>query len=222
MGIAAGRVSGIVVIDVDAKSDGPATLSKLKELNGDLPRTVISRTGGGGFHLLFAYPDSGVVGSSIGKWPGIDVRGDGGYIVAPPSTHASGDAYVWAEGFGPDDVPIAPLPGWMRHQLSAPDPQDRTPRSASEWSLMLRDVAEGTRNQTLSRLAGKLFREHTPSFWPGVVELIHAFNEARCKPPLPFEEVERTIESIATREAAKLEAQRQTSAAYQRIAGRRS
>lgn len=218
VGIATGAISGIVVIDVDAKSGGPAALAKLEAEHGDLPDTVAAHTGGGGFHLLFAYPDVGRVLNAVGKWPGIDVRGDGGYIVAPPSVHASGKVYRWAGGFGPEDLPTAPLPAWMREQLRVADPKDRTPRSGAEWSLMLRSVSEGGRNNALTRLAGMLFHHLPPAFAAGTAEILHAVNEARCEPALPAEEVNRIIGSIAAREADRRQSTEREAAIWKRVA----
>ncbi len=93
VGIRTGPESKLLVLDVDPKSGGGASLDQLsKKLNG-FPPTRRVHTGGGGLHLYFRYP-SERIGNSVGKLaPGIDIRGDGGYVVAPPSNHASGDRY---------------------------------------------------------------------------------------------------------------------------------
>lgn len=118
LGIVTGAVSGLVVIDVDPKHGGEASLADLERRHGPLPRTVEAVSGGGGRHLYFAHP-GGHVTNRAGMAPGIDVRGDGGMIVAPPSVHPSGARYVWKAGRAPDELTLAPLPGWLLNTFVA-------------------------------------------------------------------------------------------------------
>ncbi|EDX78986.1 Bifunctional DNA primase/polymerase, N-terminal family [Brevundimonas sp. BAL3] len=123
IGIATGQISGFWVLDIDGP-DGAAALAALEAQHGPLPVTAEQSTGKGR-HILFAWPVAGEIGdrtvrnsaSKIG--PGIDVRGDGGYIVAAPSIHPSGRPYEWAPGRGPVDVGFAPAPAWLL-ELAAP------------------------------------------------------------------------------------------------------
>ncbi|MFP2964472.1 bifunctional DNA primase/polymerase, partial [Myxococcus sp. 1LA] len=94
--IATGARSGVDVVDVDAKSDGVATLAKQEKERGDLPPTVVAQTSGGGFHLYFRH--TGLVSKAASIAPGIDTRGNGGYVIAPPSLHRTGERYSWVEG----------------------------------------------------------------------------------------------------------------------------
>ncbi len=115
IGVATGGDAGIVVIDVDPP-DGEPSLQRLAA-DRPLPDTLTARTGSGGRHLVFAYPQAGhSVRNRAGMRPGLDVRGDGGYVVVPPSAHASGRAYAWLE----QDLPPAQLPGWLLAQISLP------------------------------------------------------------------------------------------------------
>ncbi len=95
IGIATGRESGIFVLDVDPKHDGLTSLDALrKEI--DLPPTLTVRTGSGGLHLYYRYPEGTLIKnmtSSLGA--GLDIRGEGGQVVAPPSLHVSGKRYEW-------------------------------------------------------------------------------------------------------------------------------
>ena len=97
LAILTGAASGLVVVDVDPKHGG---LKSIKELTGsDVPgeawgTKMIQRTGSGGFHLLYAHPDK-TVRNRVGLWDGIDVKADGGYILAAPSNHLSGGVYEW-------------------------------------------------------------------------------------------------------------------------------
>jgi len=110
--IVTGALSGLVVVDVDPRHGGRESLRKLERANGSLPGTMESITGGGGRHLYFAHP-GGVVHNRTNIEPGIDLRGDGGCIVAPPSIHPSGKRYRWKKGHGPGEATLAPLPDWL-------------------------------------------------------------------------------------------------------------
>lgn len=118
VGITTGEVSGLVVLDVDPRSGGDETLAKLEAEHGRLPATVTAQTGGGGRHLLFEHPGGKVKCRAHALGRGLDVKADGGYIVAPPSLHASGRRYAWAEGLDPDSIGIAALPGWLSDRLA--------------------------------------------------------------------------------------------------------
>lgn len=92
IGIATGSASGLVVLDFDLKSGGVGTFQELVHAQM-LPETFEVSTGGGGVHLYYSRPDF-AVGNKQGLRPGMDVRGDGGYVVAPGSIHESGIPYV--------------------------------------------------------------------------------------------------------------------------------
>lgn len=95
VGIVTGEVAGIFVLDIDVKNDGEEALAELEAKIGTLPATASVRTGGGGRHLYFDYPEGGMRNSASQIGPGIDIRGDGGFVVAPPSLHKSGNQYAW-------------------------------------------------------------------------------------------------------------------------------
>jgi putative DNA primase/helicase len=92
IGIATGKKSGIFVLDVDPRHDGPASLG---EHAADPGTDLIVLTGGGGTHFYYAYDPQHPVESQQGVRPGIDVKGDKGYVVAPPSNHRDGGYYRW-------------------------------------------------------------------------------------------------------------------------------
>jgi hypothetical protein len=94
VGVVTGKISGLVVLDVDPRASGDKSLAELEREHGSLPTTLEARTGGGGRHIVFAYPAGGVR-TRIGLMPGLDLKSDGGYFVAPPSLHASGGRYEW-------------------------------------------------------------------------------------------------------------------------------
>lgn len=205
VGAVTGRISGLVVIDVDPKHGGGESLAALQQRHAALPATVEAITGGGGRHYYFAHP-GGVVPNRAGVEPGIDVRGDGGSIVMPPSVHPSGKRYRWVKGRSPDDLVPAALPKWLVARILKRPVAGGHP--VSHWrELVQRGVEEGARNDTIASLTGHLL-------WHGVdpyvtLELVLCWNRIRCKPPLPDEEVSRTVASItglharAQEEAAK-------------------
>ena len=111
VGVPTGEKSGLLVLDVDPRDGGRASLAALEREHGPLPRTARARTGGGGAHVFFRYPPEGEVRNSAG-WlgPGLDVRGEGGYVVVPPSRTQG--AYEWT-----DRSPLAGA-GWLLERLS--------------------------------------------------------------------------------------------------------
>ncbi|HET7487958.1 MAG TPA: bifunctional DNA primase/polymerase [Acidimicrobiales bacterium] len=157
---------GLVVLDVDPAHGGADSLAALEAAVGPLPATMTVHTGGGGLHLYFAHGHA--LRNSAGKLgPGLDVRGEGGYVIAPPSRHISGAAYRWSDGAG-----LAPLPAAIVERLQPRLPQRpsvdpasfRPGPQASAWAAAalageLDRVATapvGQRNHTLNRAAFSL------------------------------------------------------------------
>ena len=99
IGILTGRRAGIFVLDVDIKDDGFDPLKQLfADLQCGLPKTLFSITGTGGLHFYFKYDERYPVFNNASKLgPGLDLRGDGGFVVAPPSLHANGNRYTWGD-----------------------------------------------------------------------------------------------------------------------------
>jgi len=98
IGIVTGQLSRLLVVDVDPRHGGLESLPRLESIIGPLPVSYTVTTGGGGTHYYFALPPGVAVPSSNGKIaPGIDIKADGGYIVAPPSLHKSGRCYERVE-----------------------------------------------------------------------------------------------------------------------------
>ena len=117
------------MIDVD---EGPGkaggdVFNDLQFLHGDIPVTVRARTGGGGRHILLQHPkDIWVRTGRNVLGPGVDVRGDGGFIVAAPSLHESGQYYLWDDAAHPRVTPIAAAPAWVIEMAEAPPPHPAT------------------------------------------------------------------------------------------------
>jgi len=113
IGIACGKASlGLVVLDIDAGHGGDESLAELEADHGKLPDTPTVITGGGGRHFYF-HSDAEVANSAGKLGEGIDLRGEGGYVIAPRSAHISGRTYEWEASSRPETVQLAELPSWM-------------------------------------------------------------------------------------------------------------
>src|ERR1700732_2187459 len=173
IGIATGSQSGVVVLDIDPRHDGEASLKLLQKRHDDLPKCPTVMTGGGGRHLYFDYP--GVpVKSKSGMALGIDMRGDGGYIVAPPSRHASGKRYRWLEGAHPKDIQPPPLPKWLQRLVTSEASKATPPIGTA--------IPEGQRNTVLTRFAGAMRRQGASE--STILVALREENKDRCNPPL--------------------------------------
>jgi hypothetical protein len=193
IGLTTGSAARLVVLDVDGEAGRTALRGRT------IPVTQVVETARG-WHYYFAYPDR-PVRSRVGVLEHVDVRADGGYVIAAGSVHESGAVYRYADGLGPRDVELAPCPSWLLGVAGASAP----PRAPEEWAALIRDgVAAGARNATMASLAGHLFRRFVDG---GVVlELLRAWNDARCRPPLDDDEVVRTVESVAGAELRRRQA----------------
>jgi hypothetical protein len=190
-----GRESRVVVLDVDGEV-GAASLRQLERSYGELPRTRTVATPRDGRHFVFAHPGVEVRNSAGKLGPALDVRGDGGYVLVPPSIGANGSPYALVL-----DAEPAPMPSWL---TGTPIPNAARPAGGGSTDLaaLVRDgVPEGRRNDALTRLVGVLLRRYVEVDL--AAELVAVVNETRCRPPLPGGEVDRLIESIAAREVQR-------------------
>lgn len=174
IGLAAGG-SGLAVLDVDPKSGGGESFDRLLaalDARGDvaLKSTLTVRTGGAGWHYVFAAPEGGVKSGSnvFGRdMPGLDTRGRGGYVVAAPSLHVSGQRYEWLDNLGAMDP--HPWPGVLSRLMDPPrlqpvKPAGPTVRVGDRYAAaalageveQVRNTGEGGRNNQLHQAAVKL------------------------------------------------------------------
>jgi hypothetical protein len=194
--ILTGEPSRIFVLDLDG-FDAEAELRKLEEKNGRLPATVESITARGR-HIYFGMP-AAPIRNSVGRIaPGIDVRGNGGYVLAPPSVHPSGKNYSWSVDSADS---FASAPQWLLSKIIDRTILDRKQHEGSEIrELITGGVDEGRRNDATTRIFGYLLRRLDPLI---AVELIQLWNASHCRPPLPNEELRRIVNSIAGREVRR-------------------
>jgi hypothetical protein len=188
------------VVDIDAGKGGFETLARLEAEYGPIPTTAVVLTGGGGKHIHFA-PVAGL-GNSTGKiGPGIDVRGENGYVLLPPSNHVSGGVYV-------DDVmsplyetPLAPMPTWLvaLAQTSATSNGNGHHVTSDEAAGMLAGAPEGQRREVAAKLAGRYLAMLGPAREAEVLAIVLGF-AAQCTPPFPEAEVRELVRDLAQRD----------------------
>lgn len=190
IGIVTGMVSGIIVVDADG-DDGLQTIQGL-----DIPITPTVKTPKGR-HLYFRHPGHRVP-NAVRMLPGLDLRGDGGFVVAPRSLHPGGAHYEWVDGLSPMDVELAPIPPWL---VTTQGHQEHA-HSTLDWrKLSIEGAVEGQRNSCVASMTGHLLRLGVD---PHVaLDLVLAWNSARNRPPLSDEEVMATVDSIAKLELAR-------------------
>ncbi|MCA1011384.1 bifunctional DNA primase/polymerase [Halobacillus halophilus] len=190
-------VSGFIALDIDIRHSGDESLQELKDHYGELPETVEAITGSGGSHLLFK--DPGGISNRANIRPGIDVRGEGGYIVVAPSLHPSGGAYEWELSSRPLEIEIAEAPKWLLHLIK----EEKQPegKTYTHWTSLLQGIGEGGRNEAAASLTGMLLRKN---IHPAIAyELLRCWNE-RNDPALPVEELDKTYNSILNKEIRRL------------------
>lgn len=189
VGIVTGAPSKLVVLDIDPRNGGEDSLAALERTHGALPQTVVSRTGGGGEHIFFQHPGKAIKSRPIAA--GVDVKADGGYVVAPPSNHQSGELYLWKTSRQPEDLPLAVLPAWLGAQLT-----HRTePLSTPSAGTPAKKMCQGQRNKNLASMAGAMRRQGADQ--ATILQALKAHNRDHCEPPLPEHEVNQIAGSIA-------------------------
>ena len=187
IGLATGKQSNLFVVDVDPGKGGNESLRGLEEKFGELPQTIEVLTGGGGHHYYFQYPGNGIGNSASQLGPGLDIKTDGGQVVAPPSVHPTTKrTYEWEAGHHPDDVPLAPVPPWLLALLTS------TTEPGAPF-LAPPVIGDGARNTTLYREARSLKAKGFSR--EAMVAAIRAENTAKCTPPLPEREIEAIVDS---------------------------
>ena len=212
IGLPTGQENQIIVIDIDPRHGGDAKLAEMEAEHSPLPPTVEVFTGGGGRHLYFRYPIATTIGSRNGWRSGIDIKSDGGYVIAPPSVHASGHLYEWRPGHALCEIEMADLPDWLLPLL----PQKRADESpaanpslatngraiilqrAQQYAAKASAATEGNRNDSAFKLSG-----HVAAFVgedgerlseSDIVGVMQTWN-LRNEPPLSHQELQTCVAS---------------------------
>ncbi len=188
IGLPTGAQTGLWVLDIDAHKDGDSTLDALEAKHGKLPDTVEVLTAHGGRHMYFTWPLNGKVYNSAGRiGVGVDIRGDGGYVVVPPSRlRDNSRRYEFEASSHLANTPIVNASEWLTNLLY----EDKPKATKADDGI----IKEGTRNDTLARMAGGMRR---PGMTPTEIEAaLKIVNNSRCTPPLPDKEITRIAHSI--------------------------
>ena len=190
IGIATGSVSGLVVIDEDLDEDkglnGYEAVTDWERINGHLPATVQCITGRGGYHLYYQYNGTDIK-NRAGILDGVDVRGEGGYVIAPPSMHPNGTEYQWEDA--PDEVDLAPIDATVRRFLFG---ESEKPKTAADFKLPDR-IQSGERNDTLFRLACSMQSQGLPD--AAIMAALEQTNQTACDEPVSDAELTTIVES---------------------------
>ncbi len=183
IGCLTGHVSGIAAIDIDGEA-GEYAWEEVKE--GDVE--TWEYTTGRGRRLLFRYS---VAARTVRPQEGLEILLDGSQTVLPPSRHPTGRLYTWK--ISPDDLEEPePLPPWLASKIE----------TSHDWSVRIsRPTNEGMRHLTATSIAGYLVQHHLP---PEVVqELMLAWGEAKCDPPMTAGEIKRIVMDLQKKEERK-------------------
>lgn len=187
IGIATGSPSGgLVVVDVDEdKEKGKTGLSSIQnwmKKNGQIPKTVEVVTGRGGLHAYYFCEKQ--LSNRTNVLDSVDIRADGGYVVAPPSIHPNGNSYRFADGFGLEygikdagDIVVE----LATFKQSSP----------KETFNLSGAIPEGTRVDTLFKLTCSLIDKGMSEI--AIRNAVRVENNTRCNPPLSEEELEKEV-----------------------------
>jgi len=185
IGIVTGRISNLTVIDVEKDGD-PDPFST--------PTTYTVHTGSGGYHFYFQYePD---IHNAVRVMPEVDVRSEGGYVIAGGSVSEKGPYSVL------EDVEVQRMPINL-HQIFAKKPEPVVSAPAPTTPITYAGEAEGGRNDSLTRYTGKILASMSPALWESVALPMILEANKKNNPPLPEFEVKLIFKSISEREMPK-------------------
>lgn len=189
--VVTGRISDLTVIDWDNKGEA---LPEGWEY--DTP-TVAS--GGGGKHWWFHYQEG--VTNKTRFLPFFDIRSEGGYIIAPPSIHASGTPYKWEKPFGP--VERMRIPAALLQKMGEGEAKDK--EFKKDWNKLLNEgPSQGSRNNDATAVCGKLLFGQPEPDWETVAwPLLQSWNHEKARPPLPESELRVIFDSISSKEKTR-------------------
>jgi putative DNA primase/helicase len=182
IGMPTGTMSGRFVIDVDPRHNGHKSLAELQSKYGPLPQTLESKTGGGGRHLFFECRGLDIRNSAGVLGVGLDVRGNGGYVILPPSPHESGNSYEWVNG---GTEVVLDMPQWLESLVLNPQRRKTVANGNGE------KIPKGQRNMRMASYAGTFRRNGDIA--EEIEAKLRAYNDVHCDPPLS----ERDLRTIA-------------------------
>ena len=196
-----GPVNGITVIDFDIR-DSYNGVSNFIQEGFKIPKTAGAKTPSGGFHLYFDSEEETIPTSASKLAIGVDVRGDGGYVIAPPSQSIKG-TYKWETDWFDPKRGMAKLPIMIKNLilfekkfLNKKPLFDKNHFCAVAQEID-KPISEGSRNNELTRRCGYLFRKYSSD---KVLEIMRHINQRCCNPPIEDRELYRIVCSIGKRE----------------------
>lgn len=196
VGVATGSASNLIVIDEDKDFekdlDGYYEVSRWESDHCHLPDTVRSITGRGGYHLFFHYTGSDIK-NRAGVLDGVDVRGEGGYIIAPPSRHPNGRQYEWE--IAPEDMKLADLDQTVLELI-------KTRETSDSHFVLPEKIATGERNDVIFKLACSLQAKGIPD--AGIMAAVQAVNTENCIEPIDQSELKKIVTSATKYEKGDL------------------
>ncbi len=179
IGLATGH--SFFAVDIDPKHNGNLWLDSVS-----LPETISQHTGSGGTHFLFSGPPD-IPNSASKVAPGVDIRGNGGYIVAPPSVHPNGNRYTWIDC---EDVPAeepALCPTWLLKKVGTTKANGLPPIGDT--------IHKGTQHETLWKYACSLWGGKIKYSEPEVLAAVLTLSK-RCEDVPPEKNVEKIVYSV--------------------------
>lgn len=179
IGVICGKISGIVVLDIDPRNGGVVS-----DWLNKFPTDRYVLTGNGGAHLYYRHP-GGVV-ENVHPAPGVDVKGDGGYVVAPPSIHPDTKrTYVWVSRGEP-----APFPSEILTPV-----HEKEQKTSNSWisSLLEFGARDGEKNDSLASLSGYFASKEVPK--DVALSIVKLWNQ-RNSTKLDAKEIETSVNSV--------------------------
>ena len=197
--------SGLICLDIDGIT--PQVRRTLDSLGvSKAGQTWQQRTGKGNYHVFYRWPGEPLPRIIRADGQPIDLLTNGYALVSPSNTHlepGGGGSYRWVPGHSPFDISMSELEvtpellveWWqtLSSKKAQPDLPGTTPRRKEAWHLLKKPITEGSRNQSLTRLAGWLRQYFQQEV---TLELVGSINQGRCVPPLAIDEVESIVRSV--------------------------
>lgn len=203
IGLATGEKSGVIVIDIDSTQGKEVFEAEF----GGIPGTVRQKTGKeGAMQLFFKHPQDGIrYKNTVRTLTDIDTRGDGGYVVLPPSVHPNGNRYAWIidpTEMGLDDLMELPKDVKALFDTNADTLFGQTykkkPKDPDWLTEAMMGVNKGARNDTAARLCGHYLHEVGMDY-DSIMRWMEIWND-RNEPPMEYKELKKTVDSIFARE----------------------
>jgi hypothetical protein len=188
VGMPTGAGNGLLVVDIDG-DDGWDSWHQLQDFHGEVPDTLSVVTPRGGQHFYFRHPGREVSNTAGFPGPGIDIRGDGGYVLIPPSVGPGGRRYEKDESVAPIDTP----PWLIKVLLDGQLRRDAAMKSR-DWAAFIRDGAKkGQRDTAMTSFVGHLFQQGLAF---SEIRALASVMNLNIAPPLAEKDLDRIVKSI--------------------------